>query len=56
MSALQLDITELQELSSLLSSKTSEMSMIVSSERKQDSSLAEEICHVLGRSRGQIRV
>ena len=55
MSALQLDMTELQELSRLLSSKTSEMSMIGSSENEQDASLTEEIGHILGRARSQIR-
>lgn len=55
MSALQLDMTELQELSRLLSSKTSEMSMIGSSENEQDASLTQEIGHILGRARSQIR-
>lgn len=54
-SALQLDLKELQELSSLLSSKTSEMSMIGSSEHEQDASLTGEINYYLGKSRSQAR-
>ena len=54
-SALQLDAKELQELSSLLSSKTSEMSIIGSSGNEQDASLTEDINRILGKSRSQIR-
>ena len=54
-SALQLDMKELEELSSLLNGKTSELSLINSSKHEQDISLTEEIRNVLGRSRSQVR-
>ncbi len=54
-SALQLDMKELQELSSLLNGKTPELSLINSSKHEKDISLTEEIRHVLGRSRSQVR-
>ena len=54
-SALQLDIKELQELSSSLHGKTSELSLINSSKHEQDMSLIEEIKDILGRSRSQVR-